>query len=63
MFHRNPAVIEFVATELGDAQAEWFVKEYGGGVMVLEDRFGRAFISVDQLPECEDLEFVSRATA
>ena len=61
LFHREPGRIELVAKELGDAETDWFIGEYGGDVMVLEGVAGRTFITADQLPEYEDLEFVSRA--
>ena len=60
LFHREPAEIEFVADPLiNDPETEWYVKEYGGGVMVVEPKvFGRAFISHTE--QAEDLVFVSR---
>ena len=61
LFHREPGVIELVATELGDPEIDWYVKEYGGGVMIRERVMGRTFIPGDQIEETEDLEFVSRA--
>lgn len=62
LFHGEPGEIEFVASRVGDPDTDWFVQEYGGGVMILEPKvFGRAFISADQLPETEDLQFVARA--
>jgi hypothetical protein len=61
LYHGAAGVIEFVATELGDPQTEWFVKEYGGGVMVRDQVAGRTFIDASQIAEWEDLEFVSRA--
>jgi hypothetical protein len=59
LFHGDPAEIELVACDPDDPEAEWFLKEYGGGVMILDP--GRTFISADQLDDYEDLEFVSRA--
>jgi hypothetical protein len=56
VFHREPAQIEFVALEPGDPETDWYVQEFGGGVMVLG-----TFIPADQISEYEDLEFVSRA--
>jgi hypothetical protein len=62
LFHRNPAEIELVAYDPNDPVASWYIQEFGGGVMVLDPRVsGRTFISSDQIPEEEDLEFVSRA--
>jgi len=61
IFHGEPGEIEFVADPLeNDAGTEWFVKEYGGGVMVLAPkRFGRAFLT--KTDNAEDLVFVCRA--
>jgi hypothetical protein len=61
LFHREPGRIELVAVEQGDPETDWFMQEYGGGVMILERVAGRTFIPADQIDECEDLEFVSRA--
>ena len=61
-FHGNAAEIEFVATDPSDPDPEmvWFVKEYGGGIMVLDPLIsGRTFIHSDRIDN-EDLEFVSR---
>jgi hypothetical protein len=63
LFHREPGQIELVALELGDPETDWFMQEYGGGVMILERVSGRTFIPADQIDECKDLEFVSRADA
>jgi hypothetical protein len=63
LFHREPGRIELVAAEPGDAETDWYVEEYGGGVMIIEAVAGRTFIPADQIDECEDLEFVSRADA
>ena len=61
LFHRNPAEIELVACDDTDAETDWYMKEFGGGVLIREPKvFGRAFIPADQLDEDEDLEFVSR---
>lgn len=37
LFQREPARIELVASEPGDRETDWFIREYGGGVMVLDD--------------------------
>ena len=61
LFSGNFAEIELVACDPNDPEAAWYVQEYGGGVMIVEPKvFGRAFISADQIKDCEDLEFVSR---
>jgi hypothetical protein len=57
LFHGEPGEIEFVAAALsGDAAMDWYVEEYGAGIMVVEPKFfGRAFVHTG-----EDLRFVSR---
>jgi hypothetical protein len=59
LFHGEPAEIELVADpEVADPETDWYVKQYGRGVMILEPkRFGRAFLSEPHTDE--DLEFVS----
>ena len=62
LFHRGPAEIEFVASDPNDPELSWYVQEYGGGVMIRDPQVsGFSFIPADQIPEYEDLEFVSRA--
>lgn len=61
-FHGEPGHVELVASRAGDPETDWFVQEYGGGVMILDRIAGRTFIDADQLPDYEDLEFVSRET-
>ena len=62
LFHGAPGEIEFVARDLDDPETNWYVQEYGGGVMVLEPKvFGRVFIQAGQLQSTEDLQFVARA--
>jgi hypothetical protein len=63
LFHAEPGTIEFVADSLTDPENAWYVREYGGGVMILDRIAGRTFISADHLPEYEDLQFVSRYPA
>jgi hypothetical protein len=63
LFHREPGRIDLVALQLGDRETEWFIQEYGGGIMVTDGVAGRTFIPADQLGECDDLEFVSRSDA
>lgn len=63
LFHSEPGEIEFVAVDSGDHETEWFIQEYGGGVMILDKTAGRSFIAKDEIARCEDLEFVSRADA
>jgi hypothetical protein len=61
LFHREPGYIELVASQVGDRETDWYIEEYGGGVMVVDGVAGHTFIPADQLSDCEDLEFVSRA--
>ena len=60
-YFNRPALVGFVAAELGDPETDWFVQEFGGGVMILDDVAGRTFIPADQIPVSDALEFVSRA--
>ena len=63
LFHGKPAEIELVVEPSStDPAHEWYIREFGGGVGLREAKLGRTFISADQLPETEDLEFVSRRT-
>ena len=59
-FHGEPGEIEFVAfPQVSDPETDWYVREYGGGVMILEHKhFGRCFLA--ETETAEDLEFVSR---
>ena len=56
-YHGEPGEIEFIVEELpGD---DWYVKEFGRGVMVIEPKvFGRVLISDPE--NDEDLILVSR---
>ena len=60
MFHGEPGQIEFVVEELcGDPGMDWYLTEFGGGVMVREPKvYGLCFLH--ETEEEEDLEFVSR---
>jgi hypothetical protein len=57
----KPGEIELVASDPGEPETEWFIKEFGGGIMILDGVVGRTFIAADQLDGYEDLEFASRA--
>jgi hypothetical protein len=59
-FHGEPGEIEFIVDALsGDPAVDWYMKEHGPGVMVLEPKiFGRAFIRDTE--NAEDLVLVSR---
>jgi len=61
LYHGEPGEIEFVAAPvLSGPETDWYVTEYGGGVMVIEPKvFGRAFLP--RTDDAEDLVFVSRA--
>ena len=59
--HGEPGEIEFVADPLDDPN-DWLVKQYGGGVMIVEPKvFGTLFVDAP-VSQYEDLEFVSRAS-
>jgi hypothetical protein len=60
LYHGEPGEIELVADPLvSDAETAWHVKEFGGGVLVIEPKnFGRVFIQ--DVENDEDLIFVSR---
>jgi hypothetical protein len=61
LFHGEPGQIELVVAELGDVETDWFMKEHGGGVMILDKVAGRTFIPADQIVDLDErLEFVSR---
>lgn len=63
-FHGHHATIEMVAIKPEDPEQEWYVKKYGGGIMILDDEpavAGRTFIEASQIPDCDDLEFMERA--
>ena len=60
-FHGHAAQVEFAAADLSDPEHGWFVRQYGGGVMVDDPAVcGHTFIPVDQLKNYEDLELVAR---
>jgi len=62
LFHGKAAEIEIVAEEPGGPETEWYIKVYGGGVMIRELKaFGSVFVPADQVEKTEDLEFVARA--
>jgi hypothetical protein len=62
-FHGNAAEIELVADpETADPESEWYVKEFGGGVLIVDPSVsGHTFIGKNSLSSYEDLEFVARA--
>ena len=59
LLHGEPGEIEFIADPMDDPD-DWYVKEYGGGVMIAEPKvFGTLFIHAP-VSQYDDLEFVSR---
>ena len=60
LLNGNPAEIEFVADPEANP-GDWYVREFGGGVMVIEPReFGRLFVRPDE--DYATLFFLSRAS-
>ena len=58
ILHGEDGEVEFVADPDRDPD-DWHVREYGGGVMIVEPRaFGRLFLSEPE--KAEDLIFVAR---
>ena len=56
----STGVVEFVADpENPTAETEWYIQEYGGGVMILDALIGSVFDGDPQENDC--LEFVRRA--
>jgi hypothetical protein len=62
-YHGDPGEIEFVVTEpTGDPAMNWHLEDHpGGGVMITAKAWGGVFLHAEDIPEDEDLEFVSRA--
>lgn len=59
LFHGNPAEVELVACEPSDPEQDG--KKCVGGVMISDPCVsGRTFIDAEELPDYEDLEFISR---
>ena len=63
LFGGEPGEVEFVADPLiKDSETDWYVQEYGGGVMIVElapKLFGR--VALSDTENEEDLILVSRA--
>jgi hypothetical protein len=52
-------IVEFVVTEKsGEPSMDWYIDEFGGGIMIRAVRYGNVFIGDSE--NTEDLEFVSR---
>lgn len=63
LFHGNPAEIKLVSINPENPEEVWHVKEFGGGVLILDPMIsGHTFIPMSQIAECEDLVFMSRNT-
>ena len=62
LFHGEPGEIEFVINGfVGDSILDWHMETNGPGVMILEPKvFGS--VSIRDIENAEDLEFVSRGT-
>jgi len=63
LFHREPGEIEFVVDSLvGDPATDWYFRELGPGVMILEPKyFGCAYVRDTE--NDEDLVFVCRGAS
>ncbi len=60
--HGHPGRVEFIVTRYtSDPAMDWYIDEFGGGVMIKDDDVGSIFLSVENIEEDEGLEFVSRA--
>ena len=52
-------IVDFVADpDVADPETTYFVEQFGGGCMILTEKFGRIFLHEPDMEE--DLEFVSR---
>lgn len=59
LFHGELGEIEFTVDALnGDTTMDWYMKEHGPGVMVVEPKAGRTFVSNPEV--AEDLQFLAR---
>lgn len=48
LFHGDPAEIELVAVDPNDPEHVWHVRDFGGGIIVIDPKVsGRTFISRD----------------
>lgn len=60
--HGHPGRVEFVVTHYsGDPAMNWYIDEFGGGVMIKDEHAGDVFLSVENIEQDAGLEFVSRA--
>ncbi|MGJ5816276.1 hypothetical protein [Paludibaculum fermentans] len=59
LLHDNPGEIELIA-DPDENSADWYVENFGGGVMVVEPRvFGRLFLASSD-DDFADMKFVAR---
>jgi hypothetical protein len=59
IFHGEPGEVEFVVEERrGDPAMDWYLEEFGGGVVREPKEFGSCFLREPE--NAEDLIFVSR---
>jgi len=59
-YRGEEGVVDFVVSDLsGDSDRDWYMDEYGGGIMIMAAGFGSVFISDFD----EKLELVARAGA
>jgi hypothetical protein len=59
-FRGSEGIVEFVVLErVGDAARDWYLDEFGGGVMISAEGLGAVFLGPDDLDQ--DLEFISRS--
>jgi hypothetical protein len=63
LFHGEPARVDFAVVDRSDPETEWYMQEFGGGVMVVEGVGGTVFLPTDELNSENHLEFVSRESA
>jgi hypothetical protein len=64
MHFGEPGEIELAASDLGDPETDWYIQEYGGGVMIIDAVVGRTFVEAGQIDNyCDRWEFVSKADA
>lgn len=60
LYGGGSGVVEFVADpDISDPDTAYFVETFGGGCMILTEKFGSIFL--DEPDADEDLSFVSRA--
>jgi len=61
MLHGHPGRVDFILTQhTGDPAMDWYIDEFGGGVMIKDDDVGSVFLSVESIEQDAGLEFVSR---